>query len=520
MNCPENDWSGFETFILLPKGTKARSNEFMTVFKEANQQNLPRTTLRLIIDKFNKSRDEGDYQCCTSEIRVGKASRKNVPDIKVKLIARVKSGKSQSPKVMEITSSNSEGSTELQCTVFGFPLPTVEWRKDGKLFIPFEPKVEETLLVGDADPTFLIKYSFKIDEFDETFTCRASNEAGKAEKDFRFPAVSHADKIILIILLIALLVLLVAAVVSARKARRNRKKIRDLKEVFSIFDRTNANRIFATIRMNSPGDLLQYDEKFEFPKESLTLKECLKAGTFADMTKAIAKGIQPSENETTVVVKSMPKLGNSKMMTMLIAEVKMMIYLGRHPNIVEFLGAVTKNIANREFMIITEFCCFGNIHDFLLNHRSSFVNQITNNEIVASLKQQKSAQQNTRYVNLQFPPVQEIENRHTRTSINTSDLVSWSFQIAGAMTFLGSKNVIHGDVAARNVLLCEGNVVKLCDFDVAIFLHRKESTERRGDTLLPFKWLAVENICDQIFSIDSDVWSYGRKAFVSDAFIN
>ena len=47
------------------------------------------------------------------------------------------------------------------------------------------------------------------------------------------------------------------------------------------------------------------------------------------------------------------------------------------------------------------------------------------------------------------------------------DLLSWSYQIARGMEHLANKRVIHGDLAARNILLAENNVIKICDFGLA-----------------------------------------------------
>lgn len=43
-------------------------------------------------------------------------------------------------------------------------------------------------------------------------------------------------------------------------------------------------------------------------------------------------------------------------------------------------------------------------------------------------------------------------------SVCTSDLVCWSFQVARGMDYLASRKVLHGDLAARNLLLCEGEI--------------------------------------------------------------
>lgn len=63
-------------------------------------------------------------------------------------------------------------------------------------------------------------------------------------------------------------------------------------------------------------------------------------------------------------------------MRALISELKIMVHLGQHLNVVNLLGAVTKNIAQREVMVIVEYCRFGNLQNFLVKHRNYFIDQI------------------------------------------------------------------------------------------------------------------------------------------------
>ncbi|KFB36964.1 tyrosine-protein kinase SRK2 [Anopheles sinensis] len=58
-------------------------------------------------------------------------------------------------------------------------------------------------------------------------------------------------------------------------------------------------------------------------------------------------------------------------------------------------------------------------------------------------------------------------DRDPRDGFNTLDLVCWAAQVAHGMAYLVSKDVLHGDLAARNVLMCERNVVKISDFGMA-----------------------------------------------------
>ncbi|KAH8324484.1 hypothetical protein KR074_008389 [Drosophila pseudoananassae] len=92
-------------------------------------------------------------------------------------------------------------------------------------------------------------------------------------------------------------------------------------------------------------------------------------------------------------------------------------------------------------------------------------------------------------------------------TLTTSDLVSWAFQVARGMEYLSSKQVLHGDLAARNILLCEKNVVKICDFGLARSLYQNYYKKENGK--IPIKWLALESLRDHVFSTKSDVWSFG-----------
>ena len=61
------------------------------------------------------------------------------------------------------------------------------------------------------------------------------------------------------------------------------------------------------------------------------------------MVKAEAVGLTPGEARTTVAVK-MPKSGSDpNQIRSMMAELKIMIQLGKHLNVVNLLGAVTKH---------------------------------------------------------------------------------------------------------------------------------------------------------------------------------
>jgi serine/threonine protein kinase len=77
------------------------------------------------------------------------------------------------------------------------------------------------------------------------------------------------------------------------------------------------------------------------------------------------------------------------------------------------------------------------------------------------------------------------------------------------MEYLASRKILHGDLAARNVLLAERNVVKICDFGLAKEMYHEKYKKKSEGVLLPVKWMAIESICLGVFSTQSDVWSFG-----------
>jgi FMS-like tyrosine kinase 1 len=80
------------------------------------------------------------------------------------------------------------------------------------------------------------------------------------------------------------------------------------------------------------------------------------------------------------------------------------------------------------------------------------------------------------------------------------------------MNYLSSKKVLHGDLAARNVLLAKDKIVKICDFGLSRSLQNSSNYMKVNNTVnLPVKWMALESIADSIFSTQSDVWSFGNN---------
>lgn len=75
--------------------------------------------------------------------------------------------------------------------------------------------------------------------------------------------------------------------------------------------------------------------------------------------KAEAYGLRNSEDKTVVAVKMVKKHSDVTLIKALASELKIMAHLGQHVNVVNLLGACTKNLAN------SELCLFALAPDWL-----------------------------------------------------------------------------------------------------------------------------------------------------------
>ena len=90
--------------------------------------------------------------------------------------------------------------------------------------------------------------------------------------------------------------------------------------------------------------------------------------------------------------------------------------------------------------------------------------------------------------------------RKNQESIDSKHLFTWSTQIALGMAYLEEKGLVHGNLAARNVLVQNPNCVQITDFGLG---------ENNTLNSKPIQWLAMECIQDKIFTLKSDVWAFG-----------
>uniref|UniRef100_A0A8B9L8U5 receptor protein-tyrosine kinase n=1 Tax=Astyanax mexicanus TaxID=7994 RepID=A0A8B9L8U5_ASTMX len=235
---------------------------------------------------------------------------------------------------------------------------------------------------------------------------------------------------------------------------------------------------------------LPYDHQWEFPRDKLRFGKTLGSGAFGKVVEATAYGMSKADTVMTVAVKMLKPSAHSTEKEALMSELKVLSYLGNHINIVNLLGACT---VGGPTLVITEYCCFGDLLNFLRRKRESF--------FCSSLGE------DCYYRNVMLQPDEVLQE--DGLALDTEDLLSFSYQVAKGMDFLASKNCIHRDLAARNILLTQGRVAKICDFGLARDITTDSNYVVKGNARLPVKWMSPESIFECVYTFESDVWSYG-----------
>ncbi|XP_023247047.1 vascular endothelial growth factor receptor kdr-like, partial [Copidosoma floridanum] len=315
--------------------------------------------------------DEKDYYCKV------KSDYGTIKKIRYSLVSKLPrkpyfiKDNMNSTNITEL-STDARNVIHLLCYVGGTPTPNITWYKDDEpLDLP-----EDRLSLLSNSQKLILRYLVKDDS--GNYSCRAENRFGKTEK-FQMVNVTEVEnrflQLTLIVWFIVILILLLIHF-SFKVLHKKITKKQLLKAGLTNFNNGAVDLINPDLTVNDQAEYLPYDEKWEFPREKLQLGQQLGSGAFGVVVKAEASGICATEAVTTVAVKMVHENAESVYVRALVKEFKIMMHLGQHLNVVNLLGACTKNIVKREFLVILEACAYGNLQDYLIYHRQNFINQI------------------------------------------------------------------------------------------------------------------------------------------------
>ncbi|NXY49116.1 VGFR4 factor, partial [Ceuthmochares aereus] len=257
---------------------------------------------------------------------------------------------------------NISGKIILECKVSGTPEPRITWRKNGY-------PISAASGISMENNTLVIERVKKDDE--GLYECRASNDMGQ-ESTSAFIKIqgseekSNIEVIILVCTGLAATLFWLLLTLFIRKLRKP--------------DATDIKTGYLSIIMDPEEmpldeqcDRLPYDSsKWEFPRDRLRLGKTLGHGAFGKVVEASAFGIDKSSTCKTVAVKMLKaECATTNECKALMSELKILIHIGHHLNVVNLLGACTK--AGGPLMVIVEYCKYGNLSNYLRGKRGDFV---------------------------------------------------------------------------------------------------------------------------------------------------
>lgn len=186
-------------------------------------------------------------------------------------------------------------------------------------------------------------------------------------------------------------------------------------------------------------------------------------------------GTAPGEQTQMVAIKTLKDKADTTLFEEFRQETMIRFQL-QHQNIVSLIGVVTKEQPNS--MIFT-YSSLGDLHEFL-------VMRSPNSDVGSS-----------------------DDDKTTKSTLEQADFLHIITQIAAGMEYLSSNQVVHKDLAARNILVFDKLSVKILDLGLFRDVYSADYYNLMGTSPFPIRWMSPEAIMYGKFSTDSDIWSYG-----------
>lgn len=317
-----------------------------------------------------KSSDSGFYECRATPRNPTLVNTTQTFGIAVLKMIHPSKGKENNMNNTEVT-LNTGKKLELNCAATGLPTPVVKWTKDDK-----EVPKNESIQWSKDGQSLYIQYLVYVHSGE--YKCHVANRKGAFSGTMKvvINADVHISKGLVAGIVMGVIILMIISAILCWKVKIYNRKFKELTQAeLMLFETGDPKSINPELALDDQVDLLPYEKEYEFDRAKLKLGKQLGAGAFGRVLKAQAFGIVPWERSSTVAVKMVKPHADITYIRALMSELKIMIHLGKHLNILNLLGACTSSLNKRELLVIVEYCRFGNIQKYLLLHRNHFIDQ-------------------------------------------------------------------------------------------------------------------------------------------------
>ena len=225
---------------------------------------------------------------------------------------------------------------------------------------------------------------------------------------------------------------------------------------------------------------LAYNAEREIDRNQFEIGDEVGKGNFGKVCRGTLTGKYGPESKMPVAIKSINGLARESEMDDFLGEIKIMSQINPHINLVSMIGACTSELSiDGSAWLLIEFCNHGDLRSYLIKNETRILSGKDND------------------------------------SINSRCLLKWSYHIANGMKYLAENQIMHGDLAARNIVLDDDPlesgalIAMVADFGLSKRFYGNVTYEKENRLLVPWKWMALEYLTRDKFTLNSDVWSFG-----------
>lgn len=216
-------------------------------------------------------------------------------------------------------------------------------------------------------------------------------------------------------------------------------------------------------------------ESLEYPRNDIIYIRDIGQGAFGRVFQAKAPGLFKGEPFTMVAVKMLKDEATEDMQQDFEREACLMADFD-HPNIVKLLAVCA---IGKPMCLLFEYMGRGDLNAFLRSCSPS-------NYIVRG-------------------PSGDFSD----VRLTLLDLLSISKQVAAGMVYLSDRKFVHRDLATRNCLVNDQMVVKIADFGLSQKIYLSNYYKGSENDAIPIRWMPLEALLYNRFTIESDVWAFG-----------